>query len=112
MQALKNLYNSGAFFENFVIIELLKSWVHNGKRANFFFYRDAQNNEIDLLIRDGTTYYPIEIKTTQHPESAMVKAFDLIKGGAFQRGPGALICLTKELRFLKPGVVAHSILDI
>lgn len=111
-EALKNLYNSGAFFENFVIIELLKSWVHNGKRANFFFYRDAQNNEIDLLIRDGTTYYPIEIKTTQHPESSMVKAFGLIKGGAFQRGPGALICLTKELRFLKPGVVAHSILDI
>lgn len=111
-EALRNLYNSGAFFENFVIIELLKSWLHNGKRADFFFYRDAQNNEVDLLIREGTTYHPIEIKMTQHPESSMVKAFDLIKGGSFQRGPGALICLTKETRFLKPDVVAHSILDI
>lgn len=110
--ALKSFYNAGAFFENFVVIELLKSWLHNGKRANFFFYRDAQNNEIDLLIREGNTFYPIEIKMTHHPEASMVKAFDIIKGNSFTRGPGALICLTENKRYLRPDVVAHSILDI
>ena len=110
--ALQNFYNKGAFFENFVIIEILKSWLHNGKRANFFFYRDSTFQEVDLLIKDGTTYYPIEIKGTAHPEGSMVKAFDTIKGGSFTRGPGALICLTNESRFIQKDVIAHSIFDI
>ena len=111
-EALQNFYNKGAFFENFVIIEILKSWLHNGKRANFFFYRDSTFQEVDLLIKDGTTYYPIEIKATAHPEGSMVKAFDAIQGGSFTRGPGALICLTNESRFIQKDVIAHSIFDI
>ena len=111
-EALQNFYNKGAFFENFVIIEILKSWLHNGKRANFFFYRDSTFQEVDLLIKDGTTYYPIEIKATAHPEGSMVKAFDGIKGGSFTHGPGALICLTNESRFIQKDVIAHSVFDI
>lgn len=29
-EALRNACNSGSFFENIVIVELLKSWVRNG----------------------------------------------------------------------------------
>ena len=100
------------YFEYFVIIEILKSWLHNGKRANFFFYRDSTFQEVDLLIKDGTTYYPIEIKGTAHPEGSMVKAIDAIKGSSFTRGPGALICITNERRFIQKDVIARSILDI
>ena len=111
-EALKNYYNSGAFFENFVIIELLKTYLHNGLRPHFYFYRDAQYNEIDLLIKEGTTYHPIEIKTTTHPEVSMTKAFANIKGTSFERGMGSVICLTAERRFLRSDVIAHSIWDI
>ncbi len=111
-EALQNFYNKGAFFENFVIIEILKSWRHNGKRANFFFYRDSQFQEVDLLIKEGTTYYPIEIKTTAHPESSMVKAFRNIKGGSFERGAGALICLTDKPQYIEKDVIAHSLFDL
>lgn len=101
-----------SFFENFVIIELLKSWVHNGEQPHFYFYRDTRFNEIDLLIFDGVEYHPVEIKTTESPQASMVKAFDNIKGGHVKRGSGALICLTKEPRYLTSDVVAHSIWDI
>ena len=69
-------------------------------------------NEIDLLIFDGVEYHPVEIKTTESPQAGMVKAFDNIKGSHVKRGAGALICLTKEPRYLTSDVVAHSIWDI
>ncbi len=111
-EALRTSYLNGSFFENFVLMELRKSWLHNGKRASFFFYRDSNFNEVDLLIKEGTTYHPVEIKMSEHPDASMVKAFDCIKGGSFTRGPGAVICLTQERRYLKPDVIAHSIWDI
>lgn len=111
-EALSRAYNSGSFFENFVIIELLKSWVHNGEQPHFYFYRDTRFNEIDLLIFDGVEYHPVEIKMTESPQASMVKAFDNIKGSQVKRGAGVLICLTKEPRYLTSDVVAHSIWDI
>ena len=111
-EALSRAYNSGSFFENFVIIELLKSWIHNGEQPHFYFYRDTRFNEIDLLIFDGVEYHPVEIKTTESPQAGMVKAFDNIKGSHVKRGSGALICLTKEPRYLTSDVIAHSIWDI
>lgn len=111
-EALKQSYMNGSFFENFVIMELRKSWLHNGKRSSFYFYRDSAFNEIDLLIKVGTVYHPIEIKTTENPMASMVKAFDLIKGGSFERGAGAVICLTKNAHYLRSDVVAHSIFEI
>lgn len=112
VEALSRAYNSGSFFENFVIIELLKSWIHNGEQPHFYFYRDTRFNEIDLLIFDGVEYHPVEIKTTESPQAGMVKAFDNIKGSHVKRGSGALICLTKEPRYLTSDVIAHSIWDI
>lgn len=111
-EALRTSYMNGSFFENFVISELRKSWLHNGKRPSFFFYRDSNFNEVDLLIKEGTQYFPIEIKMSETPEASMVKAFDCIRGGTFTRGPGAVICFTETPCFLKPDVVAHSIWDI
>lgn len=111
-EALRNAYNSGSFFENFVIVELLKSWIHNGEQPHFHYYRDTRFHEIDLLIFDGVEYHPVAIKATESPQASMVKAFDNIKGNHIKRGSGALICLTKEPRYLSSDVVAHSIWDI
>lgn len=110
--AVKNSYMNGSFFENFVIMELRKSWIHNGKRASFYFYRDSNFKEVDLLIKVGSVYHPVEIKTTDNPQSSMVNAFDLIQGGSFSKGPGSVICLTNEPHYIRSDVVAHSIFDI
>lgn len=111
-ETLSKVYNSGSFFENFVVIELLKSWIHNGEEPHFYYYRDTRFNEIDVLIFDGTHYHPIETKTTESPQASMIKAFDCIKGNMIKRGSGALICMTAKQRYLASDVVAHSIWDI
>ncbi len=60
----------GALFENFVVMEALKRRYNQGKESNLYFYRDSNQNEIDLLLRKGTGFYGIEIKSsmTYHPD--------------------------------------------
>ena len=58
---------SGAFFETFVLGEIIKSWSNKDgvtPAMNFFFFRDKDGNEIDLLIKRGDTLHPIEMKKT------------------------------------------------
>jgi hypothetical protein len=54
-------------------------------------------NEIDLVIEDGETLYPIEIKTTSDPVKPMVKAFRCLASVPGKKvGTGALICLVNK----------------
>lgn len=109
---LKDTRLGEVFFKNFVLNELRKSWVHNGRDANFYFYRDITFRNIDLVIKSGGQYFPVMIKAMRAPTESMVSSFDCLKGRRFSCGPGALICMTQEQRFLKENVIAHSIWDI
>lgn len=80
---------NGAFFETFVVTEILKSYRHNGIRPFLYWYRDTAQKEIDLLIEENGKLNPIEIKLTANPNKSMVKNFDIITN----RGEGALICM-------------------
>ncbi|MCF8105042.1 MAG: ATP-binding protein [Desulfohalobiaceae bacterium] len=53
----------GGLYENFVILEILKSEYNRGKRPQMFFYRDTQGNEVDLLFRRQRRIIPVEIKS-------------------------------------------------
>ena len=61
-EVLENGAMNGAFFENNVVTEIIKTYIHNGKRLNVYFYRDRDKKEVDLLIEENDTLYPIEIK--------------------------------------------------
>lgn len=60
----------GHLFENFIIMEALKSRFNKGKDSNLFFYRDSNGLEVDLLLKNGSDYTAIEIKSSQtyHPD--------------------------------------------
>lgn len=111
-QTLQESHLKERLFQNFVIMELRKSWIHNGKRADFYFYRDSNFREIDLLIKNGNVYHPIAISTAETPESSLIKTFNSINRGNVVTGPGSVICLTDEPHFIRSDVVAHSIFDI
>jgi uncharacterized protein len=53
----------GNIFETFIISELVKSQFNRGERPAFFFWRDSNGNEVDLIIEQGTQLMPIEIKS-------------------------------------------------
>jgi predicted AAA+ superfamily ATPase len=84
---------SGAILETWVIAELLKSWWHNGRRAPFYFYRDKDQKEIDLLILQDGTLYPLEIKKTASPDKKAVRHFQALAKFGLPLGPGGVICL-------------------
>ena len=88
----------GHMFETFVFGEILKSYYNDGiVKPPLYYYRDKDKNEIDLLISDGDTLYPIEIKTSSDPVKSMVSAFRCIANIPQKKaGTGALICLAKE----------------
>jgi predicted AAA+ superfamily ATPase len=101
----------GAFFETFVITEILKSYYHNGRRPSLYYYRDSNQQEIDLLIEQDGLFYPIEIKKTANPGKKDIRAFDSF-AATEKTGYGSLICLTDQPRPLSARANAISIWDI
>lgn len=103
---------SGQFFETWVVSEIYKSYLNNGKRPPLFYYRDSNKKEIDLLIHQNNTVFPIEIKKASSPKDA-VRHFSVLKpieaepseqalhdGTAHLKtmvGPGAVVCLAHDV---------------
>ena len=88
---------SGAVFETWVISEILKSWWHYGRTAPFYFYRDKDQKEIDLLIISDGTIYPIEIKKSASPDANAAKQFQMLDKLKIPLGHGGIICLIPQL---------------
>jgi len=84
---------SGAFLETWVVGEILKSWWHNGKRAPIYYYRDKDTKEIDVLIHQDGTIYPIEIKKSANPGKDAVRHFKVLETLQQPIGPGVVISL-------------------
>ena len=112
-ESLETGASSGAFFETFVIGEILKSYWHNGESPEVFFYRDSDGKEIDLLMYRDNTYFPIEIKKHATPKLADIAAFTTFsKISGINLGYGCEICLTPDLQPLSPTTTAMSIWHI
>jgi len=98
-EVLKNGAMAGAFFETFVISEIIKSYGNNGiLEFPVYFYRDRDGNEIDLLIAENGTLYPIEIKKHADPDKSDISGFSVIdKIPGVKRGQGGVVCLYDSL---------------
>ena len=86
----------GAFFETYVVTEIVKSCYNAGKPANLFYYRDVDRKEIDLLMVKGDKMYPIEIKKGKAP-NAPDKNFNALNKFDMDIEPGLVICMSDEL---------------
>ena len=107
-ETLENGIMNGAFFETFVINEIIKSYINSGReyKNKIYYYRGKdkmkkkingvtyeEENEIDFIIEENGVLYPIEIKKTTNPKSDMASAFDVLdKDTTKKRGTGVIIC--------------------
>jgi len=87
---------SGPILETWIMAEVLKSWRHSGRPAPFYFFRDKDQKEIDLLIKQDGTIYPLEFKKTASPNRHAVRNFGALAKINAQVGPGGLICLVNQ----------------
>jgi predicted AAA+ superfamily ATPase len=112
-EALETGISAGAFFETFAVSEILKSYWHNGGNPDLYFYRDLDKKEIDLLIYQDNTYYPIEIKKHSTPNKNDIAAFATFeKISGINVGRGCVLCLVPDPQPLSPTTTAISIWDI
>jgi predicted AAA+ superfamily ATPase len=98
---------SGAILENWVVVELLKGYWHNGLVAPFYYYRDKDKKEIDLLIVRDAVIHPLEIKKTASPSREDVRHFQSLGRLRLPVGPGGVVCLAQDA--LPLTAAAHSI---
>jgi hypothetical protein len=84
---------SGGILETWILAELLKGYWHNGRRAPFYYYRDKDKKEIDLLIVQDGTVYPLEFKKTASPGNNEIRHFQVLNKLGMPVGPGGVICL-------------------
>lgn len=97
-EALESGAMAGAFFESFVIAEILKSYYNAGVlEPSLYYYRDKDGREVDILIEQNGVIHPVEIKKTSNPGKEHINNFsalEKIKGVTV--GAGGVICLYEK----------------
>ncbi len=87
---------SGHILETWILSELLKGYWHTGKRAPFFYYRDKDQKEIDLLLVQNGTLYPFEFKKSASPKKDDIRHFQALENLGMPIGPGGVVCLAEQ----------------
>ena len=116
---------NGAFFETFIVNEIIKSFANAGKdySKRLFYYNGKDKNrkkidkngnetliniqaEIDLIIEENGILYPIEIKKKDMPNEKDALNFDILdKDITKKRGLGVIISSNKNKIYLKDDLV-------
>ncbi len=87
---------AGAMLETWLFAEILKSYWHNGLEAPFYYYRDTNQREIDLLIESGDSLYPVEFKKTASPSQNASNSFATLERLGKTVGSGAVVCFVER----------------
>ena len=95
-RVLENSAMAGAMFETYVVSEIIKQYSNKGidVRSRLAYYRDNNGREIDLMIIENGTIYPIEIKKSADPGKDALKNFSVLDKLPDHTGEGVVICLS------------------
>lgn len=98
-EMLSDCAMSGAFFETYVVSELVKNAYAYRKdpREFLFYYRDIDQKEIDIVYVKENRIFPIEIKAGIASEKA-TKNFDVLQKYHLEIQPGLVINSTDRIR--------------
>lgn len=98
-EVLANGAAAGHFFESWCFAEILKSYANAGMEANFYYYRDKQRNpgEIDLIIKQNGTLYPVEFKKAATINKEAIRHFSKLAAFKQPIGMGALVSLYPDI---------------
>ena len=88
---------SEAFFETYIISEIVKSYWHSGKTPPLTFFQDKGQKKIELLIKNKNKIHPVSIKKKSSPTQADTKDFCVFEKKGIKRGIGAVIALNSTI---------------
>ena len=93
---LRNGAASGHYYENYVVMELVKSYAYSKFKVNITYFRDSNAKEIDLFAEENGIIHPLEIKKSASPDRREVKKYSIIDKASLKRGCGGIICMCEE----------------
>lgn len=97
-EVLRNSIFAGRFVETYVVNEIIKSYKNNNKKPNFYYYRDVDQKEIDLIIQEGGELHFVECKSGVSYSKKDISAFStLSKNTKYPVGNGAVVCATDNV---------------
>lgn len=93
---LMNGAASGHYYENYVVMELVKNYAYAKSKANITYYRDSNAKEIDVFVEENNTIHPLEIKKSSNPDKREVKKYNVIDKASLVRGNGGIVCMCEQ----------------
>lgn len=88
---------NGAILENYVVAEIMKTYLGSGLEPFMYYYRDKDMKEIDIILEHDGVLNPLEIKKSSNPGPELVKVFKVLDKLGNVQGPGGVICMKPEL---------------
>ena len=111
-EVLKKSIFAGRFIETYIVNEIKKSYRNNGLKENFYYYRDNNQNEIDLIILENGTLHFVECKSGVSFNKSDVKAFRQLDDTEYKKGLSCIICNTDSIYTIDETVYALPITSI
>lgn len=96
-ETLMNGRESGYYFENFVVTELIKDLHYSSASYDISYFRDSNSKEIDLMLEADGAIHPLEIKLSASPDRREIKKYELLDKNAIPRGNGGIICMSPSV---------------
>ena len=100
---------AGHFVETYVINEIIKSYENTESYAEFYYYRDNDQNEVDLIIQSNGELTLIEIKSGMNFNNSSIKGFKALEGSKYKINKSCIICLSTDIYKINDNVYALPI---
>jgi Domain of unknown function (DUF4143) len=89
----------GAIWETAIFAQLRKQRERGGNRTTLWFYRDAQQQEVDFIVAAGNARHLIEAKWTENPTARDAKVLESVARTMKLRGKApevstSIVCRT------------------
>lgn len=100
---------AGAFMETYVINEIRKSYLNNNEEFDAYYYRDNNQNEIDLILLENGELTLIEIKKGVSFKLSDVSSFKQLKNSQYKIKESCILCNTEKNYPLSQDIYVMSV---
>lgn len=100
---------AGALAETWAFGQLMRRFHNRGVTPSLCYYRDANGAEVDFLLEDGDTLYPMEVKSSSSPHRNDLKGCKAIPLGRKRLAPGLVLCTAETVSDLGYGHFSYPL---
>ena len=75
----------------------MKLYENTETYAEFYYYRDSNQNEIDLIIQENGKLTLVEIKSGMNFNNSAIKGFKALENSKYMIDKSCVICLNESV---------------